>query len=188
MKKIILASSSPRRRDLLTQAGLTFDIVSPECDENIDSTEPSEYVEELSRRKCMAAAVLSDKDTDYIIIGADTVVVHDGKILGKPADKNEAYNMLSGLSGRTHAVYTGVTVFDTKYDKILSFCEKTEVKFYDISKNEIISYIETGEPMDKAGAYGIQGLGVFLVERINGDYNNVVGLPVSRLLRVIAEL
>lgn len=186
MKKIILASTSPRRRELMTQAGYNFEVISPECDENIEIDDPSAFVEELSLRKCTAGSkMISDS---AVIIGADTVVACDGKILGKPHDKKEAFSMLKSLSGKTHSVFTGVTVIDNTTQTVITFHEKTDVVFYEVDDDEIQWYVDTQEPMDKAGAYGIQGKGVFLVRKINGDYNNVVGLPVAHLIRVMKQL
>lgn len=178
---IILASQSPRRCELMKFSGFDFAVKPSEADENIEKKlSPKETVEILSLRKAMAI-----KSKDDIIIGADTVVAIDGEILGKPKNENDAYNMLKKLSGRTHSVFTGVTVI--KNEKIKTFCEETRVTFYHISDEEIKAYIKTGEPMDKAGAYGIQEKGGLFVEKTEGDYNNVVGLPMSKLVRVLKE-
>ena len=186
MKQIILASTSPRRRELLTLAGLSFEVASPDCKEETGPLPPEEYVMELAGRKCSAVA---DKICeDALVIGADTIVYFDGKILGKPVNEEDAFLMLRTLSGQTHEVFTGVMIRDTGAGTVRSFYEKTEVTFYPVSDQEIWDYIATKEPMDKAGAYGIQGRGMFLIEKICGDYNNVVGLPAARLLRVLKEL
>lgn len=179
MKNIILASGSPRRKELMTLAGLDFEIKVADVDETLpEGIAPFDAVKMLSLKKAKAVA---DEYTDKIVIGADTVVAFDGKILGKPTDKNDAFEMLRMLSGQPHKVYTGVAIICN--DTICNFYEETDVEFYPLTDDEIISYINTGEPMDKAGAYGIQGKGCVLVKRINGDYSNVVGLPIARLSR-----
>ncbi|MGN0985885.1 MAG: Maf family protein [Candidatus Enterenecus sp.] len=181
---IILASQSPRRRELLGQMGLKgFKVTSPEVDEEIDGNlPPAQIVEELSLRK--ATAVAEHADEDDLIIAADTIVVLDGAVLGKPADEREAFAMLTALSGNRHHVYTGVTVIQG--DRTVTQHEVTAVTFRELEPGEIDNYIATGEPMDKAGAYGIQGLGSLLVSGIDGDYFNVMGLPVYRLGRILA--
>lgn len=182
---IILASQSPRRRMLLEQMGVKgFQIVSPEIDERVEgSPTPERMVEELSRRK--AAAVASRIGGEALIVAADTVVVLDGAVLGKPQDREEAFAMLSALSGKRHHVYTGVTVGGR--GRAVTWHEVTSVTFRGLAAEEIRGYIATGEPMDKAGAYGIQGLGALMVSGIEGDYYNVMGLPVCSLGRVLAE-
>ncbi len=183
---IILASQSPRRRELLGQMGVKgFKVLSPEVDEHVEGNpDPASLVEQLSLRK--ASAVAQRADEDDLIIAADTVVVLDGAVLGKPADEREAFAMLSALSGNRHYVYTGVTVL--RGGQVLTAHECTTVTFREVEPHEISAYIATGEPMDKAGAYGIQGLGALLIRRIEGDYYNVMGLPVYRLGRMLAEL
>ena len=185
MKKIILASSSPRRREILAAAGINFEVIPSETEENISADSPEELVRGLSLLKC--SDVAKKAPGGFIVIGADTIVVHDGKIMGKPKDGTDAFNMLRSLCGDTHAVYTGVTVIDTDSGKEMTFHERCEVKMYDVSNDAIRKYIETGEPMDKAGAYAIQGRGAFLVERINGDFYTVMGLPIARLMKVLYE-
>lgn len=182
---IILASRSPRRKELLGQMGLKgFKIVSPDVDEHVEGNlAPAQVVEELSLRKARAAA--KDVDADALVIAADTVVVMDGAILGKPEDEREAFSMLSALSGSRHRVYTGVTVI--RGDRQVTEHEETAVNFRELEPEEISDYIATEEPMDKAGAYGIQGLGALLVSGIEGDYFNVMGLPVFRLGRILAN-
>ena len=182
---IILASQSPRRRELLGQMGLKgFKVISSDADEHVEGNpSPAQLVEELSLRK--ARAVAEHADADDIIIAADTVVALDGAVLGKPEDERAAFAMLSALSGNRHRVYTGVTV--TRGDKTVTAHEETLVTFRELEPDEISSYIATGEPMDKAGAYGIQGLGAMLVSGIEGDYFNVMGLPVFRLGRILAD-
>lgn len=190
MKKIILASGSPRRRELLTQIGIDFDVVTSNAEEIITKTYPQDIVCELS---CLKAKAVYDmlkepqKDIDNsVIIGADTIVYCDGEILGKPADNDDAYRMIKKISGGVHQVYTGVT-FIYK-GNIKSFSEKTDVSVYDMSETEINRYIQTGEAMDKAGAYGIQGAFAAYVKGINGDYNNVVGLPVAKLYHELSNI
>ena len=189
--KIFLASASPRRSEIMTLAGLSFRVIEPHCDEDTDERSPDKYVMELSRRKAEAGhelireTVREDCCGDYIVIGADTIVFSDEKILGKPRDEEQAFEMLRALSGNTHEVYTGVTV--KSQDTAVSFFEKTQVSFFDIPDGYLMDYVKTGEPMDKAGAYGIQGRGCFLVEKINGDYFNVMGLPIARLMKILRE-
>lgn len=220
-KKIILASASPRRRELLTQIGLDFDIVVSETEEKITSTEPAKVVEELSAQKaeavweklCSTAAsqgsvtnaerldegseVFESEQTsgettmtDTLVLGADTVVACDGKILGKPADTEAAAAMLTMLQGRGHEVYTGVTILyeEDGEKKALTFHEKTTVHFYPMTEEQIREYVATGDPMDKAGAYGIQGFCARYIRGIEGDYNNVVGLPVGRVYQELHGL
>ena len=181
MKHLILASGSPRRRELMSQVGLDFTVVTSDADENIKEMEPEDYVRELSSIK--AQSVLeqyADKDDSVIVIGADTIVYHKGEILTKPKDDEDAFRILKSLEGQIHQVYTGVTICSTH--KNVSFYEKTDVWVYDMTDEEIRDYISTGEPMDKAGAYGIQGKFAAYIKGIEGDYNNVVGLPVARLV------
>ena len=188
-KKIILASASPRRRELLTQIGLTFEVVVSETEEKITSTEPAKVVEELSIQK--AAAVWEKLAQNHnIVIGADTVVACDGKILGKPADIENAVEMLRLLQGRGHEVYTGVTVLyeENGEKRVLTFHEKTTVHFYPMTEAQIREYVATGDPMDKAGSYGIQGFCARYIRGIEGDYNNVVGLPAGRVYQELYGL
>lgn len=183
MKKIILASASPRRKELLTLAGIDFTVQQADIEEKIaPDLKPFEVVEQLAFQKASAVA---EKSKDCIVIGSDTVVSLDNKILGKPKSENEAKEMLKLLSGKTHKVYTGVAIISD--EKNVSFYEETEVEFYELTDREIADYVATGEPMDKAGAYGIQGKGCVLIKRINGDYFNVVGLPVARLYRELGD-
>ena len=192
MEKIILASSSPRRRELMAQAGFAFEVLVSEADETIEAETPGEMVEVLSERKAAAVAEEIKKqgfaEESVLLVGADTMVAIDGKKLGKPKDEKGAEEMLEELSGRTHQVYTGVTLIRLKkaengsiLQESRTFSEGTYVSFYPLTKEEIRSYIATGEPMDKAGAYGIQGKSAVFVKEIKGDYNNVVGLPIARL-------
>ncbi len=182
MKKIILASGSPRRKELMTQAGIPFTVEVSACEENITKEKPEEIVQELSEKK--AAAVAEKMKEEALVIGADTVVVLEGKIMGKPRDKTEAFQMLTLLQGNIHQVWTGVSILDRQADgtvKKESFAQKTEVEMYPMEEEEIWNYIETGEPMDKAGAYGIQGKALVFIKKIQGDYYNVVGLPIAEL-------
>ena len=172
---LVLASKSPRRQELLKYITDEFIIKTAEVDETLpEGISPAEAVLYLSKIK--AEPFRNDNDT---VIGADTVVAIDNIILGKPKDENDAKDMLKHLSGRVHSVFTGVTIINKSKEK--SFFVETKVKFYKLSDEMINSYIKTGEPFDKAGAYGIQGYGCLLVEKIDGDYFNVVGLPVSQL-------
>ena len=186
--KIVLASSSPRRRELLSQVGVEYEVIPSECEEIITSVIPSEVVLQLSKDK--AADVAKNVQTGTIVIGADTVVASDGRILGKPSDEKDAFNMISSLRNRHHSVYTGVTIIyhDADGDIVRTFYNETKVFVYDMSDDEIWEYIATGEPMDKAGAYGIQGRFASYIKGIEGDYNNVVGLPVSHLLQEIRKM
>lgn len=188
MKKIILASASPRRRELLEQIGAVFEVCPAKGEEKITKSEPGEAAEELSRQKCRE--IFQTLSSDATVIGADTIVVLDGKILGKPRSKEEAVQMLSTLRGRTHQVFTGVTVMDREGEKVqtVTFHESTQVSFYPMSDREIEEYVRDGEPMDKAGAYGIQGKGAVFIREIRGDYNNVVGLPVAKLYQELKNM
>lgn len=182
---IILASQSPRRRQLLEQMGFTDFIVRPAQGEELadPSLDPGALVEALSRQKALEISAAAKGDD--LIIAADTVVAVDGQVLGKPHSTQQAHEMLSALSGREHTVYTGVTV--CRGDHLLTQHEATAVRFRPLTDQEIDAYIATGEPMDKAGSYGIQGRGALLVEGISGDYFNVVGLPVCRLGRMLTQ-
>ena len=186
MAKIVLASGSPRRRELLTRMGIAdFDVRVPETEETYPSNlSPRETVEYISREKARAAASLCRPDE--IVITADTMVFLDGARLGKPRDEAHALEMLTALQGRRHTVCTGVTVCRGDYRDTQS--EETEVFFRPATEQELRAYIRTGEPMDKAGAYGIQGRGALLVEKIRGDFFNVMGLPVLRLSRMLLPL
>lgn len=181
--KIILASGSPRRKELLTNMGIrSFSVVKTDFDEStVRADDPAALVEALSAGK--AASVPAGRGD--LLIAADTVVALDGTILGKPADRADAVRMLTALSGRTHQVYTGVTV--RRDDHAVTFHQVTKVTFRPLTREEIDAYVSTGEPMDKAGAYGIQALGSLLVEGIEGDYFNVMGLPICRLGQVLGQ-
>ena len=181
---IILASQSPRRRELLERMGLPFRIITPDIDERMErELPPGELVAAISAEK--AGAVAAQAGPGAVVIAADTVVALDGAVLGKPADESDAARMLSALSGRTHQVFTGLTVACGADVRTVS--EETAVTFRPLTAEEIAAYVRTGEPMDKAGAYGIQGYGCLLVEGISGDYFNVVGLPVCRLGKILAR-
>ena len=182
--KIVLASQSPRRKELLGRMGLEFVTQASKIDESaFDGLEAWELVATLSREKAQWIARQLDGET--LVIGADTVVVRDGAALGKPKDAEDAVAMLLSLSGRDHQVCTGVTV--CRGDRVLTQVEETQVTFRELTEAEVRQYVSTGEPMDKAGAYGIQGLGGLLVEGIRGDYSNVVGLPVCRLGQLVKD-
>lgn len=183
-EKIILASASPRRKELIANISDNVIIRPADCDETL----PEKFgaraaVEYLSKTKNEAASKISEENE--IIISADTVVAVGDEILGKPVDKDDARRMIKLLSGKTHQVYTGVTI--SKGERSVTFSEKTDVVFYELTDGEIEEYISTSEPYDKAGSYAIQGKAGLLVEKINGDYFNVVGLPVSRLNRELQK-
>jgi len=180
MGKIILASASPRRRELLAQIGLEFEVITSDTDESFDE---SMIVEEIVKKLAFEKAhvVAKQVSDDNIVIGADTVVHYNGAILGKPQNEAQAKEMLKMLSGKTHDVLTGFAVIRLSDNKVAINFEKTNVTFRFLSEDEIDNYIGTKEPFDKAGAYGIQGLGATFVSGINGDYNNVVGLPLCSL-------
>ncbi|MCF2662097.1 Maf family protein [Pseudoflavonifractor phocaeensis] len=182
---IILASQSPRRRELLGQMGISDFIIRPAQGEEkaAPGLSPAQLVEALSLQK--GVEVAASAAPGDLVISADTVVAVDGRVLGKPHSREEAAAMLASLSGRTHTVYTGVTV--CRDGDVLTEHEATAVRFRSLTPGEIAAYVATGEPMDKAGAYGIQGYGALLVEGIEGDYCNVVGLPVCRLGRMLAR-
>ena len=199
--QMILASASPRRKELLEQIGMEFTICPAKGEEIITKTVPHEVVEELARQKAeeVAAGILAYNEAhpdlvtpqDCLVIGADTVVAYAGRILGKPKDEDDAAGMLGMLQGHTHHVYTGVAlVFVDVSGRVGEriFHEETEVTMYPMSQKEISDYIATGEPMDKAGAYGIQGRCAMHIQKIAGDYNNVVGLPVARLYQELKSL
>lgn len=199
--KIILASGSPRRKELLEQIGMEFEVWPSKCEEIIESDEPSEVCMELSRQKALDIAsgiksyneIHSDisSEQDLIIIGADTIVVKDKDILGKPADEENAKEMLRELSGKVHSVYTGVTLVFMSSDGRVgahSFYEKTDVEVYPLNEDEVCEYVDSGDPLDKAGAYGIQGRFAKYIRKIDGDYYNVVGLPIGRLYQEMKSI
>ena len=182
-KKIILASKSPRRRELLSKVVDSFTVIVSDVDEYTEGIKAHDIPKVLSQRK---ARDVFSTHMDCVVIGADTVVVLGDEVLTKPEDENDAKEMLKKLSGKEHEVISGCTVI-SKFGEV-SFTDITKVKFYDLTDKEIDDYVKTGEPMDKAGAYGIQGKGYFLVEYINGDYNNVVGLPIAKLKRILEKI
>ena len=192
--KIILASASPRRKELLEQLGLTFLVFPAQGEEKQVGDTPSEIVMNLAKQKAgeiyekMIEAKVGEQDS--LVIGADTVVVKDGKVLGKPKNREDAFTMLKGLSGSIHEVYTGVSLWMREDGKKVqySFYECTKVTMYPVTDEELNRYIDTGEPMDKAGSYGIQGNFGIYVKEIHGEYTNVVGLPVGRLFYELKKL
>ena len=184
MIKLVLASGSPRRRELMTMLGFTdFEVIPSQCEETApEGLSPGEYAMHIARLK---AEDIWSNHRDAVIISADTTVWYEGGVYGKPRDGEDAFNMLRTLSGKTHEVYTGVCVI--RDGRISTAYEKTEVTFRHMSDGEILSYIATGEPMDKAGAYGAQGKGALFVSKINGDFYNVMGLPVCLLGSILKE-
>ena len=202
--KIILASASPRRRELLTQIGLEFQVVVSNVEEKVTATAPAAVVEELSAQKAEGVLQMLGMQ-DCLIIGSDTIVAVDGQILGKPKDPKDAKRMLRMLQGRAHEVYTGVTVLKVRWDDTeqtrlvdgdtvpgvqverRTFHEETKVIFFPMSEEDIETYVASLDPLDKAGAYGIQGFCARYIRGIEGDYNNVVGLPVGRLYQEIKD-
>ena len=184
--KIILASSSPRRADLLRAIGLEFEIAPSQVQERPHTDEaPADYITRLARAKAISIARRREQG---LVIGADTIVVLDGKVLGKPVDEDEAARMLWSLSGRWHAVMTGVALYDVATRQEVADYDKTLVRFGQLSEQEIQWYVQSGEPMDKAGGYGIQGLASLFVEEIAGNYFNVVGLPLPLVYRLARRL
>lgn len=204
MYKFFLASKSPRRRELMNQIGLEYEVMVSEREEIATESVPDEVVKELSLQKAYEIERMLINKTDgkiyeeynkqgfegVIIIGADTVVSLEGEIMGKPKDKDDAFNMLSKLQGRKHMVSTGVAmvVIGENGNQVFSFAEDTDVYMYEISDDEIREYIATGEPMDKAGSYGIQGIGAKFISGIHGDYNNVVGLPIGSIYQTLKKI
>ncbi|MCR6111499.1 septum formation inhibitor Maf [Bacillus sp. A301a_S52] len=183
MRSVILASQSPRRRQLLEQVNIPFTVVPSSVEEIVDKTlSPAEIAMSLSKQK---ADEIFKRHPESVVLGADTIVVAQDSILEKPFDVQEAYDMLQLLSGASHSVVTGVTI--NSYENTVSFYEETIVHFYALTHEEIELYVESGEPFDKAGAYGIQGLGATLVKKIEGDYFTVVGLPIAKVVQVLKE-
>ena len=190
--RIILASGSPRRTELLQTAGIVHEVVVSGADEDVQEENPARLVEMLSSRKAEEVyerLVQQEPSGDLVVIGADTVVAADGKILGKPEDEEDARRMLRMLSGRSHHVYTGVTLCGRmgSVRREVSFSEESTVHVAQLTEKEISEYIDSGEPMDKAGAYGIQGAFMKFVSGIEGDYFNIVGLPVSHLYQEMKQ-
>lgn len=178
---LILASASPRRKELLQKLGIPFEVIVSDCDEILPPDTPADRAAELlARRKAEAVAAAHP---EAVVIGADTTVVLGNEILGKPRGRADCVRMLTALSGQTHRVITGAAFVAN--GKTRSFSEVTQVKFFDLTQDEIAAYADSDEPYDKAGGYGIQGQGALLVEAISGDYSNVVGLPVARLNRLM---
>ena len=174
--KLVLASKSPRRSEILKNAGYDFEIRVADADETIpDGTKPEDAVVFLAARKAMAV----NRADDETVLGADTIVVLDNRILGKPKDREDAFNMLKSLSGRVHSVFTGVCIIEN--GRSVTFAEETQVEFLPLSDEDIYKYIDTNDCYDKAGAYGIQGYASKFIRRISGDYFNVVGLPISAI-------
>jgi septum formation protein len=185
-RKLILASSSPRRADILGREGVEFEIKPPpNIKEESAASDPVEHVLLLSKEKAQS---VSRQVEEGIILGADTIVVLDGEIMGKPQNKEEAFFILKKLSGKKHRVYTGITLLNKHNGKMISDYDCTEVKFNQLEDEKIVAYIETGEPMDKAGAYGIQGMGSFLVDSIQGNLDNVIGLPTDKLKEMLIKV
>ncbi len=183
--KIILASRSPRRRYLLSRAGLTFEVVPSDIDEEaVPQAPPAEYASALAQAK---AQLVAERFPDAWVIAADTIVVVEGRILGKPASKADACDMLRRLSGRTHQVLTGYCICNRRLGELCAETVLTDVLFKTLTPREIEWYVVTGEPFDKAGAYAIQGIGTFLVRSINGSYTNVVGLPVCEVVEFLMQ-
>ena len=182
---IILASGSPRRREILANTKVKFSVITSDIDEKIfDFEEPTQLVLRLAFEKCMDVATNNTKD---LVIGADTIVVLDNEILGKPKNEKEAFNMLSKLSNRKHQVITGISIVNLEENKKIVDYVISDVKFKNLTEQDIKDYINTGECLDKASAYGIQGYGALLVEEIKGDYFNIVGLPISKLSDILKE-
>ncbi|TDT61194.1 Maf family protein [Fonticella tunisiensis] len=186
MKRLILASSSPRRIEILKNLGLEFEVIPSNFEESLVDDQPQRLVCKLAESK--AKDVISKAPSDSIIIAADTVVVKDKRIFGKPKSQNEAYEMLRELSGSSHKVVTGICIVDNINELEVADYEETTVYFKELSDDEIWNYIKTGEPIDKAGAYGIQSLGGLFVKKIDGCYFNVMGLPVYKLYTMMGEL
>lgn len=200
--KIILASQSPRRSELMKQAGYEFEVIASTVEEKITETKPNLVVEELSMQKAdnvlgmilksVDLSLMAFDDLSLMVIGADTIVSKDDVIMGKPKDKDEAYQMIHSIQGSTHQVYTGVTIivydFNTGKKSYKTFSERTDVNLYPMTDYEINHYISTSDCYDKAGGYGIQGEFAVYVKGIDGDYNNVVGLPIARLYQELKKL
>ena len=182
--KVILGSASPRRKEILSQAEIEYEIIVSDCEEVITKTMPEEVVKELSEQKAedvltKAVGKYGDRE-DILVIGADTLVAFEDSIYGKPKDRDDAVRMLKSLSGHVHQVYTGVTLI--RGNKRITFVDSTDVSVYDVSDDEIERYVDSGEPMDKAGAYAIQGGFARYIKGIHGEYNNVVGFPIARTI------
>ena len=190
--RIILGSNSPRRKELIEKLEIDYIVAPADVDEHIDADSFEILVKELSRLKADATAEKFKKNPDYsdcAVLGADTVVAVNGKVLGKPKDKEDAFRMLKLLSGNIHYVCTGVTIIPLwDESKTITFFETAKVSFISMSDNEIADYVNSGEPMDKAGAYGIQGLGGRFIDRIEGDYYTIMGLPLCRVYQELKKI
>lgn len=185
-RKLILASASPRRKELLNNLGLDFEVCPADIDESVlPGEDVAAYPLRIAMKKALAVAA---EKKDAVVLAADTAVIVDDEILGKPKSEAEAKTMLKKLSGREHVVITGIGLVDTGSGRTLSCAEQTIVYFHPLKETEIDAYLASGEPMDKAGAYGIQGLGALLIRRLEGDYFNVMGLPISKLYRLLQNL
>ncbi len=186
-QRLVLASSSPRRRELLESVGLSIEVINPSADEvMLGSESPEEFASRVAFEK--AASVSRGLGSGSVVIGADTIVVVDGEVLGKPMDELDAARMLGLLSGREHHVLTAFSLLRPREELLHAEMVRTSVRVSELAASDIEGYIKTGEPMDKAGAYGIQGIGAFMVEGITGSYTNVVGLPVPEVLRALTKL
>lgn len=191
MTPFFLASESPRRKELLQKAGISFEVFPVQISENPDENlNINDRILDIARRKSWAARErLKDLGRDYnLLLTADTEVILDNRTLGKPLNQDKAFQMLRSLSGTTHEVKTGLILYSSPLDKELSHVETTRVYFKELTDEEIWNYVKTGEPMDKAGAYGIQGLGQKLVNKYEGSFENVIGLPTSVVLRMMTEM
>lgn len=189
MKLLVLASASPRRKELLASVGIEVDVMPSDVpEEPLRGETPEQHVLRLARDKASEIASRLGVGDERWVVAADTLVISGGKLLGKPADEDEAYIMLGQLSGCEHSVMTGYSIFNTVRGELVSRAVETMVRFKGLSEDEIKAYVASGEPMDKAGAYAIQGLGAFMVESINGSYSNVVGLPICQLVQDLEEV
>ncbi|MBE9504047.1 MAG: septum formation inhibitor Maf [Proteobacteria bacterium] len=188
MENIILASASPRRQELLSSVGIKFRVEPSNVDEEpIFDESPQEHVSRLASAKAKEVAGRVKQGDEVWVLGADTIVIIDGELLGKPEGRVEALHMLKKLSGRMHKVITGYSIYNPSRDEEIKRAVETTVKFKDLTDDEITGYVASGEPMDKAGAYAIQGLGAFMVEEIKGSYSNVVGLPICQVVNDLEE-
>ncbi len=186
---IVLASASPRRRELLEQVGIEFDVLSSDIEESpLDGETPPEHAARLAAEKARDVASRIEKDATRWVIGSDTIVVIDGVVLGKPDDKEDAARMLRKLSGQEHRVMTGYSIINSLTGEELDGVVETKVKVKPLTDDEIEGYVASGEPMDKAGAYAIQGLGAFMIQEIEGSYSNVVGLPICQVVEDLERL
>jgi len=183
-RRLILASASTGRSELLRRTGVAFQVIPSDCDEETVTTDPEEHVKELALRKAQSVAELEE---DAVVIGADTVVELDGEILGKPLGADGAREMLTRLAGRTHRLLTGLAVVDSTGRSSYSGIEETFVHMRPLSASAIEAYVASGEPLDKSGSYELQGLGATIIDRIDGDFSNVVGLPMAHLARALTQ-